>query len=73
MQFGLINSVYLRVELRESLWNISGLNSPTPRFYGPPALQSQLEKALTLIVSLLAYIIALWLGTILGLSGTLWN
>ena len=31
------------------------------------------RKALAYILSLIGYIIALWLGTVLGLNGTLWN
>ena len=31
------------------------------------------KKALTIILSLLIYIIGLWLGFVLGLNGTLWN
>lgn len=31
------------------------------------------KKILAIIFSLLGYIIALWLGTVLGLAGTLWN
>lgn len=31
------------------------------------------QKIVTSIVSLLVYIVALWLGTVLGCVGTLWN
>lgn len=31
------------------------------------------RKTLAYILSLIGYIIALWLGTVLGLDGTLWN
>lgn len=31
------------------------------------------KKVLVIIVSLVGYIVALWLGTVLGLNGTLWN
>lgn len=31
------------------------------------------RKVLANVLSLLAYLIALWLGTVLGLNGTLWN
>lgn len=31
------------------------------------------RKALVNVISLVAYIIALWLGTVLGLDGTMWN
>lgn len=30
-------------------------------------------KALAIILSVVGYIIALWLGTVLGLNGTMWN
>lgn len=30
-------------------------------------------KALAIILTVLVYIIALWLGSVLGLNGTLWN
>jgi hypothetical protein len=35
--------------------------------------QNNWKKALAIILSLLIYVIGLWLGTVLGLSGTLWN
>ncbi|WP_460914260.1 potassium transporter KefB [Spirosoma areae] len=35
--------------------------------------QKSWRKALINIVSLIVYIIGLWLGTVLGLDGTLWN
>ena len=35
--------------------------------------KSDLWKFIVLIVSFIAFIIALWLGTVLGLDGTLWN
>jgi hypothetical protein len=31
------------------------------------------KKIVTNVVSLIVYIIGLWLGTVLGLAGTLWN
>lgn len=31
------------------------------------------KKALAIIVSLIGYIVAVWLGIVLGLNGTLWN
>lgn len=31
------------------------------------------RKVLAITLSLIGYIIALWLGTVLGLDGTLWN
>jgi hypothetical protein len=31
------------------------------------------KKALAIILSLMVYIIGLWLGTVLGLDGTMWN
>ena len=31
------------------------------------------KKALAIIMSLIVYIVGLWLGTVLGLDGTLWN
>ncbi|MCE7039617.1 potassium transporter KefB [Dyadobacter sp. CY312] len=31
------------------------------------------KKAAAYLISLLGYIVALWLGTVLGLNGTLWN
>jgi hypothetical protein len=30
-------------------------------------------KALAVLLSLFGYVIALWLGTVLGLNGTMWN
>lgn len=30
-------------------------------------------KAITMILTVIVYIIALWLGSVLGLNGTLWN
>lgn len=35
--------------------------------------QGKLPKALAYILSLIGYIIGLWLGTVLGLDGTLWD
>ena len=32
-----------------------------------------LNKTVAVILSLIAYIIALWLGTVLGLNGTMWD
>ena len=31
------------------------------------------RKAIAIILSLVVYIIGLWLGTVLGLDGTMWN
>lgn len=31
------------------------------------------QKIVTALVSLIVYVIALWLGTVLGLDGTLWD
>lgn len=31
------------------------------------------KTALAIIISLIGYIFALWIGTVLGLNGTLWN
>ena len=31
------------------------------------------RKAVAIILSLIGYIVILWLGTVLGLNGTLWN
>lgn len=31
------------------------------------------NKALTLVLSAIIYLIGLWMGTVLGLNGTLWN
>ncbi len=31
------------------------------------------NKVFTLLISILGYVIALWLGTVLGLDGTLWD
>lgn len=31
------------------------------------------QKILAIVLSLIGYIIALWLGTVLGLNGTMWN
>jgi hypothetical protein len=31
------------------------------------------KKLLAIFLSLIGYVIALWLGTVLGLNGTLWN
>lgn len=36
-------------------------------------LQGGWKKIVANIVSLLVYIIGLWLGTVLGLDGTMWN
>lgn len=35
--------------------------------------QGKLNKTVALIVSLAVYIIALWLGAVLGLNGTMWD
>lgn len=35
--------------------------------------QSGWRKVLANILSLIVYIVALWLGTVLGLDGTMWN
>jgi hypothetical protein len=35
--------------------------------------QSNLMTALVFVFSLLAFIVALWMGIVLGLDGTLWN
>ncbi|WP_346236105.1 hypothetical protein ABDK00_017150 [Niabella insulamsoli] len=35
--------------------------------------QMRLNKWLALTLGILAYIVALWLGSVLGLNGTLWN
>ena len=32
-----------------------------------------LHKVVTIIISMLAYLIVLWLGTVLGLNGTMWD
>ena len=32
-----------------------------------------LNKTFAIVVSLIVYVIGLWLGTVLGLDGTLWN
>ena len=31
------------------------------------------KKAVAIIVSLIGYVIALWIGTVLGLNGTMWD
>jgi hypothetical protein len=31
------------------------------------------KKALAITLSLLIYVVGLWMGTVLGLAGTLWN
>ena len=31
------------------------------------------KKALAFVLSIIGYIVAVWLGTVLGLDGTLWN
>lgn len=35
--------------------------------------QSGWRKALAIIFSLIVYLFTLWIGTVLGLNGTLWN
>ncbi len=35
--------------------------------------QSDLMRLVVILLSIIAFIIALWMGTILGLDGTLWN
>lgn len=35
--------------------------------------QSSWKKMLAILLGLIVYIIGLWLGTVLGLNGTLWN
>ena len=35
--------------------------------------RSGLNKTVAIILGLIGYVIALWLGTILGLNGTLWD
>ena len=40
---------------------------------GPVSLPRRAKKLLANIASLLVYTIGLWLGTVLGLDGTLWN
>ncbi|MBC2839818.1 potassium transporter KefB [Robiginitalea sp. SC105] len=35
--------------------------------------QSDLKRGLVFLASLLGFVISLWLGTVLGLDGTLWN
>jgi len=35
--------------------------------------QSDLMRLVVILISILAFIIALWMGTVLGLDGTLWN
>lgn len=42
-------------------------------FVGYALNQTTGRKALAMILGLVGYIIALWLGTVLGLNGTLWN
>jgi hypothetical protein len=34
---------------------------------------SGLNKTVAIVLSLMVYIIALWLGTVLGLNGTMWD
>lgn len=36
-------------------------------------LQFSWKKILAILIGCLGYVIALWLGTVLGLNGTLWN
>ncbi|MFD2164601.1 hypothetical protein ACFSJU_19500 [Paradesertivirga mongoliensis] len=36
-------------------------------------IQGGWKRALAIALSLIGYIIALWLGTVLGLDGTMWN
>ncbi|MGV3529286.1 MAG: hypothetical protein ACO1OO_10360 [Flavisolibacter sp.] len=35
--------------------------------------QGGVMKAFAIIISLLAYVLCLWLGMVLGLNGTMWN
>jgi hypothetical protein len=35
--------------------------------------QSAAKKVLAIVLGLFGYLVALWLGTVLGLNGTLWN
>lgn len=35
--------------------------------------QGSWSKIIAVLVSLIGFVIALWLGTVLGLAGTLWN
>jgi peptidoglycan biosynthesis protein MviN/MurJ (putative lipid II flippase) len=35
--------------------------------------QGKLPKAVAYLLSLIGYVIGLWLGTVLGLNGTLWD
>ena len=37
------------------------------------SLKSGFNKALAIIIGLIVFIVALWLGIVLGLDGTLWN
>ena len=35
--------------------------------------QGKLNKTVAVLLSLVVYVIGLWMGTVLGLDGTLWN
>ena len=37
------------------------------------SFNSGLNKSVAVIVGLIGYVVVLWLGTVLGLNGTLWN
>jgi hypothetical protein len=41
------------------------------KFIIPP--KNSLMNVLVIFISVLAFMIALWMGTVLGLSGTMWN
>jgi hypothetical protein len=42
-------------------------------FMGMVLNQGGWKKVLAIVLGLIGYIIALWLGTVLGLNGTLWD
>jgi hypothetical protein len=40
---------------------------------GPMRYKGGWQKIVAIVVCLIVYVIGLWLGTVLGLNGTLWN
>src|SRR5690349_2792856 len=42
-------------------------------FMGMLSNQGIINRVVAIIVGLIGYVVVLWLGTVLGLNGTLWN
>lgn len=46
---------------------------PVLPYHGPPAAAGGVRENMAAALSLLAYLVILWLGTVLGLDGTWWD